>query len=140
MPRADTKKHGSVLFDGYCNYCSGWVNFIMKHDKKDYFRFAAVQTQPAKQLLEDRKIVTTDLPDSVLLIEGDRLFTKSTAGLRILKQLRFPFPLFYTLIIIPAFIRDVVYNYIISKRYKWYGKRSDCRVPVTTEEKKKFIG
>lgn len=133
------KKHGIILFDGVCNYCSGWVDFIMKHDKKDYFRFATLQSETAKKLLVQKNIITNTLPDSVILIEDEKIFLKSDAGLRIQRKLKFPFPVFYSLIIFPRFIRDGVYNFFANNRYKWFGKKEICRVPVNEEEKRKFL-
>ena len=131
--------HGIILFDGVCNYCSGWVDFIMKRDRKDYFRFATLQSATAKKLLQGLNLSLENLEDSVILIEKNKIFFKSDAGLRIQKKLKFPFPLFYGLIIVPKFIRDGIYEWIAGNRYKWFGKREVCRVPVTDEEKRKFL-
>jgi predicted DCC family thiol-disulfide oxidoreductase YuxK len=139
MAVAEDINHGIILFDGVCNYCSGWIDFVMKRDKKDYFRFATLQSGTAKKLLAERNISTENLHDSVILIENNRVLFKSDAGLRIQKKLKFPFPLFYGLIIIPRFIRDGIYEWIARNRYKWFGKKEVCRVPVTNEEKKKFL-
>ena len=136
---ASNQNHGIVLFDGFCNYCSGWINFIMKHDGKDYFRFATLQSEISKKLLEEKNISTVNLPDSVILIENEKIFYRSDAGLRIQRKLNFPFPIFYSLIIFPRFIRDGIYDWIANNRYKWFGKKSACRVPVTEKEKKKFL-
>ncbi|MFI5219790.1 MAG: thiol-disulfide oxidoreductase DCC family protein [Bacteroidia bacterium] len=133
------KQHGIILFDGVCNYCSGWVDFIMRHDKKDYFRFATLQSEIAKGLLAEKNISNNNLPDSVILIENEKIFFRSDAGLRIQQKLNFPFPILYSLIIVPRFIRDAVYNFIANNRYKWFGKKEICRVPVSEQEKNKFL-
>jgi predicted DCC family thiol-disulfide oxidoreductase YuxK len=73
-----------------------------------------------------------------VLIEGDRVYTKSTAALRIAKHLRRGWNLLYGLIIIPKFLRDAVYNWVSKNRYKWFGKRDSCRLP-SPEEKALFL-
>ncbi|HKR03518.1 MAG TPA: DCC1-like thiol-disulfide oxidoreductase family protein [Bacteroidia bacterium] len=146
MPGIPFENHGIILFDGACNYCSRWVDLIMKFDKKDYFRFAALQSDTAQKFLNQKNNSSQQLPDSVILIEnarpgsaGGNMFFKSDAGLRIMRKLGFPHSLLFGLIIFPKFIRDAVYNFIADHRYKWFGKREICRVPVTEEEKRKFI-
>ncbi|MEP7167743.1 MAG: DCC1-like thiol-disulfide oxidoreductase family protein [Bacteroidota bacterium] len=146
MSEIPFENHGIILFDGVCNYCSRWVDLIIRNDKKDYFRFATLQSETAKDLLSQKRIPSQHfLPtmsgqaDSVILIENGKIFFKSEAGLRIQRKLRFPFPLLYSLIIFPKFIRDAVYNFIANNRYKWFGKKEICRVPVTEEEKRKFL-
>jgi predicted DCC family thiol-disulfide oxidoreductase YuxK len=139
MPDVPFQNHGIVLFDGVCNFCSRWVDLIMKHDKKDYFRFATLQSEIAKKLLDQKKIEEENFPDSVILVESGQLFLKSDAGLRIHRRLGFPFSTLYLFIVFPKFIRDAVYDFIADNRYKWFGKKEDCRVPVTEEEKRKFL-
>lgn len=136
---ASFENQGIILFDGMCNYCSGWIDFIIKHDKKDYFRFATLQSDIAKKFLAKKNILAENLPDSIILIEGEKIYFRSDAGLRIQRKLNFPFPLLYFLIIFPRFIRDGVYDFIADHRYQWFGKKENCRVPVTEEEKRKFL-
>src|SRR6185295_17585712 len=93
-----------ILFDGMCNYCTGIINFIAKHDTADRFLFSATQTNAGKKLLE--KFAIADVADkSVVLIEPRKIFFKSTAVLRIYRNLNGLIPLFYALIIVPGFIR-----------------------------------
>lgn len=139
MSEIPFENHGIILFDGVCNYCSRWVDLIMRNDKKDYFRFASLQSETAKKLIDRKRIPSQNFPDSVILIENGKIFFKSTAGLRIQRKLNFPFPLLYSLIIFPKFIRDAIYNFIANNRYKWFGKKEICRVPITEEEKRKFL-
>ena len=139
MSDVPNENHGIILFDGVCNYCSHWVDFIIRHDKKDYFRFAILQSEAAKKLLNKINIAEEIFPDSIILIENEKLFFKSDAGLKILRKLNFPFSVLYIFIVFPKFIRDGVYNFIANNRYKWFGKKEVCRMPVTEEEKRKFL-
>ncbi len=127
-----------VLFDGVCNFCNSSVNFIIKHDTKNYFRFAPLQSEAGKQLLKQFGQDPLKL-DSLVLIENNILYKRSTAALRIAKQLNGAYFLLYGFIIIPRFLRDGVYNYIGSNRYKWFGKKDSCMIP-TAEMKERFVG
>jgi predicted DCC family thiol-disulfide oxidoreductase YuxK len=126
-----------ILFDGVCNFCNGSVNFIIRHDKKDHFRFVPLQSPPGQQLL--RQFGMEHLPmDSIVLIENKKVYKRSTAVLRISKKLNGLYPLLYGFIILPTFIRDTVYNLVARNRYKWFGKKDSCMVP-TPEIQRKFI-
>jgi predicted DCC family thiol-disulfide oxidoreductase YuxK len=127
-----------ILFDGVCNLCNSSINFIIKHDKKNYFRFASLQSEKGKELLEKYKIDNLKT-DSIVLIEHDAIFVRSTAVLRISKHLNKLYSLLYLFIIIPPFIRNIAYDLIAHNRYKWFGKKDMCMIP-TDELKSKFIG
>ena len=79
------------------------------------------------------------LPDSVVLIEDGRVYTRSTAALRIVRRLVFPWPLIYALMVVPRPLRDMVYDLIARHRYWWFGKRDACMVP-TPEIRARFLG
>ena len=117
-----------VLFDGYCNLCSGSVVFILKRERGDVFRFASLQSDFANQLLTNRGL-GKETPRSIIVVENDRLLFRSTAALHIVKQLRGLWPTLYILILLPKFIRDPVYDFIARNRYKWFGMRNRCFVP-----------
>ena len=117
-----------ILFDGECNYCTWWINFLLRRDKKDIFRFAALQSGAGKNLCESFNITSEIQRDSFILIEGEKYFTSSTAGLRLLKHLGGGWKFFYALIIIPKHIRDFFYGILSRNRYRWFGKR-ECMVP-----------
>ena len=134
----NTEKNSIILFDGVCNLCNASVNFIIKHDKKAHFKFASLQSDAAKELLLQYNSKKINM-DSIILIENNNLYEKSTAALRISKKLDNGFRFLYIFTIIPTFIRDYVYNYIAKNRYKWYGKKDACMIP-TPELKDKFLG
>lgn len=126
-----------LLFDGYCNLCNSSVNFVLKHDRKNRFRFAALQSQPGIALLKQYTIIP-GITDSVVVIEQGKAYLRSSAGLRIAANLGFPWNSALVLYIIPAFLRNPVYDFIARNRYRWYGKRDTCRLPDAAE-KAKFL-
>lgn len=126
-----------VIFDGYCNLCNGAVDLIIKHDLEDRFMFTANQHDTGKELLEkfgkDPESVST-----IYLVEGEQLYERSSAALRIAHKMSFPFPLFGIAWVFPAFIRDPIYNFIARNRYRWMGQKETCRMP-SPEERAKFL-
>jgi len=117
-----------ILFDGFCNLCSTSVTFILKRERRDNVRFASLQSEYAAHLLSSLNI-REKVPDSIVLIENQQYFTRSTAALHIVKKLSMPWPLLYIFILIPRFLRDPLYDLIARKRYKWFGKREKCFMP-----------
>lgn len=121
--------HPLIIFDGVCNYCCGMVDFIIKRDPRGVFRFAPFQSEAARRVLGAYNY-PADSPDSFVLIEEGKLYTKSEAGLRVQRLLGGFHKLLYALILVPAPIRDAVYDYIARNRYKWYGRKEECMVPA----------
>ena len=126
-----------MLFDGVCNLCIGSVQFIIARDPDARFRFATLQSDAAKRLLRDAG-VAEPYPDSVVLVEGGRVYTRSTAALRVARRLRAPWTLAYALVIVPRPLRDWIYDVVASRRYSWFGKRAACMVP-TPELRSRFL-
>lgn len=120
-----------------CNLCNSSVNFVIKKDKNDVFRFAALQSEIGSQYINKFNIDPSQT-DSIILIDVDKHYIKSSAALTIAKSLKGVYPLLYAFIIVPAFIRNWVYDYIAKNRYKWYGKKESCMIP-TPELKSKFL-
>lgn len=118
-----------ILFDGVCNLCNGFVQFVVARDPQARFRFAALQSTAAVALLREAS-VTAPLPDSMVLVEDGRVYMRSTAALRVARGLRFPWPVAYLLVIVPRVIRDRVYDFIAAHRYRWFGRRESCMVPT----------
>lgn len=121
--------HKIILFDGVCNLCNSSVVFAIKRDKNDVFRFAALQSEIGEQLISKFNIDTSKT-DSIILIDGEKQYEKSSAALHIAKHLSGGWPLLYAFIIVPKFIRDSVYNFIAKNRYRWYGKKESCMIPT----------
>ena len=131
------KDHKIILFDGICNLCNSTINFVIKRDKQNMFKFATLQSDTGQSLLSEFKIDRTET-DSIVLIDGKKSYVKSTAALHIAKNLSGAFPLLFGFLILPRFIRDRLYDYIAKNRYKWFGKKESCMIP-TPELKAKFI-
>jgi len=126
-----------ILFDGVCNLCSSSVQFVLKRDKRNKFLFGSLQGNYGQQMLKKYYLPQNEF-NSFMLLEGDKLYTKSSGALRMLKYLGGGWKLLYVFIIVPKFIRDAVYNFISQNRYRWFGKKEACWLP-RPEWKKKFL-
>jgi predicted DCC family thiol-disulfide oxidoreductase YuxK len=126
-----------IYFDGVCNLCTGSVQFVLKRDKKKIFRFASLQGEGGRKLLKDYQLPALNYK-TFIVEEGGKVFTRSTAALRVFKHLGGAWSLLYIFIIIPAFIRDAVYNFVSNNRYSWFGKTDECWLPKA-EWKNRFI-
>ncbi|WP_271424518.1 thiol-disulfide oxidoreductase DCC family protein [Aequorivita sinensis] len=129
--------HKIILFDGVCNLCNGAINYVIKRDPNNVFKFAALQSEIGQELTAKFKIDGSKI-DSIILIDGDKHYEKSTAALYIAKHLSGAYPLLFGFIIVPKFIRNAVYDYVARNRYKWFGKKDKCMIP-TAELKNKFL-
>ncbi len=129
-------KQAIILFDGVCNFCNDWVNFIIEHDSKDHFKFAPLQSEIAEKLLEKHNV--NKETDSVILIEDGKAYTHSTAALRIARNMDGIWSVFYILFLVPRFIRDFFYKILAKYRYKLFGKKDECMIP-TPEIRRKFL-
>lgn len=130
--------HSIILFDGVCNLCNGAVNFVIKRDPGNVFKFAPLQEKQGALLLKTHAIDIQKL-DSIVLIENGNVYTKSSAALRIARKMSNLWPLFFVLLIIPSFIRDGVYDFIAKNRYKWFGKKRAVYDTNPRLERKVFI-
>ncbi len=118
-----------ILFDGVCNLCNSVVQFIFKRDKKNYFNFASLQSAQGQKMLAQYNLLSNDV-NSFVLIENGKAYTRSTGALKVAKKLNGLWPLLYSFIIIPKFIRDNIYKWIAKNRYKWFGKKKECMIPM----------
>ena len=126
-----------ILFDGVCTFCNASVNFIIDRDARSRFRFAPLQGPTGQEILK-RQGLPTDLLDTMLLVEDNNVYTRSTAALRIARYLRFPWNLLSVFLLIPAFLRNAVYSVLAHNRYKWFGQEDACRIP-TPELRARFL-
>ena len=133
----DSLNQHIILFDGVCNLCNSSVQFIIKHDLKNLFRFAALQSAFGKLQLAKFQLSNSTL-DTFVYIYDEQVYTKSTAALKIARLLKGGWKIFYVLIVIPPFIRNWFYDRVAKNRYKWFGKKETCMIP-TPELKNKFL-
>ena len=127
-----------ILFDGVCNLCNNPVNIIIDHDKNDVFRYASLQSQLGQQLTLERGIDTSKIDSIILIDPGNAYYIKSTAALQIAKHLSGGYRLLSNFLFLPESFRNLVYDFIAKNRYKWFGKKDNCRIP-TPELKNKFL-
>ncbi|SET88030.1 thiol-disulfide oxidoreductase DCC family protein [Stigmatella erecta] len=127
-----------VLFDGVCNLCNSTVNFIIDRDPTAHFRFAALQSPQAAELLAPLGRVPQGEPQSIFLLEDGKLYERSTAALKIARRMGGAWKGLYAFIVVPAPVRDAVYRFIASHRYRWFGKSDACRMP-TPELRERFL-
>lgn len=118
-----------VIFDGVCNLCNNFVNLIIKRDKKSAFKFSAIGSDYSKSVEEKFKVNLEEL-DTVVLIENENIFIKSTAVMKICRQLGFPYNLLVVFYAIPRFFRNKIYDFVARNRYKVFGKRNSCMIPT----------
>src|ERR1700722_16390197 len=120
-------EHCVVLFDGTCNLCNGSIRFIKRHDSTGKFTFIPSQT-PEGQTLAARHGFTGPTPGSIVLIVGDRCYSRSTASLQIALRLDGLWPMLYAFVLIPRPLRDAVYRFIAKNRHRWFGKAEQCEI------------
>jgi len=126
-----------IFFDGVCNYCNALINFVIRQDKKKIFLFATLQSEAGQKILTENKLPAID-PDTFLLLENGKLYSRSTAALRISNKLPWYWKWAQLFWIFPKFIRDGVYNLIAQNRYKWFGKKEECMIPAP-EIRERFL-
>lgn len=126
-----------LLFDGVCNFCDSTVQLILKYDEAEQFQFAALQSDAGQELLKEYQLPLENF-DSLVVIEENRYYLKSSAALKIAKYLSGFWKLFYVFILIPRPLRDFLYGIIAKNRYKWFGRKESCRIPAP-KERKRFL-
>ena len=131
----------TILFDGVCNLCNGFVQFVIRHDPEHRYRFAALQSEAAQALLAAHGVSPVAPgadPDSVLLLSGGRLYSHSTAVLRIARGLGSVWQLAGVGWVLPRPWRDALYRFVARHRYRWFGRQESCMLP-TPELKARFL-
>ena len=119
-----------IVFDGLCNLCDSAVQFVVKHDDRDIFRFVPIQSSLGQEIIKHIGIHDKNI-DSVILYEpGKAYFYKSDAALEIAKSLGGIFHFGTIFRIIPVGIRNMLYDFIARNRYRWYGKKEFCLLPT----------
>jgi len=123
-------QHPIVFFDGVCGLCNGFVDRLVRWDRRHVLRFATLQgTTAATQLPAQH----TEALSTIVYFDGEHLYTRSTAALRIVMRMGGAWKLAGIFLILPRFLRDGVYNWVARNRYQWFGKRDSCRLPSAEE-------
>ena len=118
-----------IVFDGICNICSAWVQFVLRRDPRGQFHFAGMQGVAGRRLLAGAGL-DPDNPDSFLLVEDGAVYRESEAIIRILKALKRPWPVLGTaLALVPRGARNWGYGRLARNRYRLFGKKERCMVP-----------
>lgn len=130
------RKHYIILFDGVCNLCNSFVSFVVDNANSDKIKFISLQSDEADNLLKQNGVNAIDYSTIYFLADG-KLYSESSAILRIFSYLKMPYPLFRLAIIIPRFIRDYLYKVISRNRYRLFGKSDTCRIP--SEKERRFF-
>jgi predicted DCC family thiol-disulfide oxidoreductase YuxK len=125
-----------ILFDGVCNFCNSSVQFIIKRDPTGYFKFASLQSETGQRLL--KKYGVSKEINSLIVIEKQSVYIKSSAALQISRKLTGFWRFFSILRVFPPLFRDYLYDLLAKNRYNWFGKRDSCMLP-TAEMKKRFL-
>jgi predicted DCC family thiol-disulfide oxidoreductase YuxK len=126
-----------ILFDGVCNLCNGAVQFVIRHDKKNVFRFAALQSETGITLSKKYNI-PIDRMDTFVVIKNNKCYTRSNAALEVANILGGFWAILYILVIIPPAIRDTIYDWVAKNRYRMFGKKESCMIP-TPELRDRFL-
>lgn len=127
-----------ILFDGVCKLCSAWARFLIKYDKKKVFKLATVQSPEGQAILEFYGL-PRDTFQTMAFIDGETLYTQSSAFLKVMRLLPFPWPMFSVFTLLPKKVRDWLYDRIALNRYALFGKYDTCLIPAADHEAR-FLG
>ncbi|WP_286166446.1 thiol-disulfide oxidoreductase DCC family protein [Bacillus sp. E(2018)] len=137
MKSAEDVIQAVLLFDGVCNLCNGSVQFILKHEKSEKLKFAAIQSEAGRALLSQYNI-DPERTNSVILVIDGVVYTESDAVAKVAEFLRFPYNLGRYMKVVPRQIRNVFYKKVASNRYKWFGQKESCMIP-TPDLRNRFL-
>ncbi len=117
------------FFDGYCVLCSGFVAFCLARDPEGYLKFASAQSALGKRVLAELGLPDATFDRAILLLDGEEVYARSAAALRAFQYLQGPVRWLRPLLLVPAWLRDPVYDLVARNRYRWFGQRHACFVP-----------
>jgi predicted DCC family thiol-disulfide oxidoreductase YuxK len=127
-----------ILFDGVCNLCDASVQYVIKHDKKDVFRFVQLQSELGKKIATHIGVDTTKMDTFIVYDPGVAYYIKSEAAFKVAATLGGLISLIGIFSVLPVSSTNFAYNFIANNRYKWYGKKESCMLP-TPEISAKFL-
>jgi predicted DCC family thiol-disulfide oxidoreductase YuxK len=130
----------TLIFDGVCNLCNGAVQWVIRHDPRAVFRFAALQSEAGQALLAGHALPLSPRQSiaSVVLVDGERVWFRSDAALEVLCRLGGVWGVLRFLRLVPRPIRDAIYDWVARHRYNWFGRRDECWLP-TPELRRRFV-
>ena len=129
-------KQPVLLFDGECGFCNKSIQFLLKHEKNKHLHFAPLQSEVGQVLRNYFEIGAKT--DSIILIKNHSAYIKSCAALRLTIYMRGLWPVMMAFVIIPPFLRNLVYDFIAKRRMKWYGRVDNCAL-LTREDQERFL-
>jgi predicted DCC family thiol-disulfide oxidoreductase YuxK len=118
-----------IIFDGDCVLCNGMVHFVLRHEKAPTLQFVNAWSQIGLAVAAKHGLSKADLHETYLVVENGQAYTKSDAGLVVLRHLRPPWSWLTVMKIVPRPLRDGVYTLIARRRYRWFGHKIQCFVP-----------
>ncbi|MNJ95045.1 hypothetical protein D3C87_127490 [compost metagenome] len=127
-----------ILFDGVCNLCDTTVQFIIKHDENDIFRFVALQSDLGQEIVKHIGLDISKTDSIILYQPGHAYYYKAEAAFKIARELNSIYSFISIFSILPKWLSNKGYDYIARNRYKWYGKKNECMIP-TPEMQAKFL-
>ncbi len=133
-----SKQKKLIVFDGVCKLCNNLVLKIIKYDKKNSFLFTSLQSKKGKEIINELGIDISKIDSIIVYVPKEAYYTKSSAALKVIKDLSGFWKLLQIASLLPTFIADFLYDYIARKRYKWFGKEEQCMIP-SQELKDKFL-
>lgn len=131
------QQYDIVLFDEICVLCNGWAKFLIQHDMQARFKLASVQSTLGQEILK-YYAMPTDHFDTMLVIKNTQVYSKSTAFLKVIQEIKFPFSILKIAYVIPQFIRDFLYRRVALNRYRLFGTTDRCLLP-SVQNKKHFL-
>ena len=128
MSQTNASQGPIIVFDALCVLCSTNAQFILTHDKRGHFRLASMQGDVGAALFERFGIDPSD-PDTIIVVDGDKVWRNSDAVLAIYSGLGWPWRAAAIVKLVPRFIRDPIYSLVARNRYRIFGKREVCWLP-----------
>jgi predicted DCC family thiol-disulfide oxidoreductase YuxK len=117
-----------VVFDAKCLLCNGWVQFLLRHDRRATFQFASIQGETGRRLLSEQGLEVDGL-QTLLLVDGGRAWQHTAAIFRVLGALGWPWRLAWVGWLVPSFVRDPLYRLVARNRYRVFGRTEACMLP-----------
>ncbi|MFZ4798469.1 MAG: thiol-disulfide oxidoreductase DCC family protein [Bacteroidia bacterium] len=126
-----------VFFDGVCNLCNGFVQFVLKNEVNSNYQFCSLQSEFAINFFKEKQFLTCGI-DSVIVFENNQFYIESAAAFKIISKLKWPYRVFGIFAVLPNFINNFIYKLIAKYRYKIFGKSNVCWV-MSDKNKLRFL-